>query len=75
MRSPGPGVSSLSRPNRQSVMDLLEWLSDEAAESSGRNLLDVEVLWAPAEAGEALDRDDLYTKWPDLRQLDFMSTL
>lgn len=48
-------------------MNFLEWLGDEAAEGRGENVLDLEVLWTPADADDSLDRDDLYTKWPELR--------
>lgn len=45
----------------------MEWLGDEAAEGGGNNILDLEVLWTPADADDSLDREDLYTKWPDFR--------
>ncbi|CAN0005100.1 unnamed protein product, partial [Hapterophycus canaliculatus] len=44
----------------------LEWLGDEAAEGRGENVLDVEVLWTPADPEDSLDRDDLDSKWPEL---------
>ena len=47
-------------------MALLEWLGDEAAEGRGKNILDVEVLWTPADPDDSLDRDDLDAKWPEL---------
>lgn len=50
-------------------MTLLEWLGDEAAEGRGENILDVEVLWTPADPDDSLDRDDLDTKWPELLRL------
>lgn len=50
-------------------MAMLEWLSDEIAEGRGQNVLDVEVLWAPAEEGGRLDLEDLHTKWPELREI------
>lgn len=56
-------------PNRKSAMALLEWLGDEAAEGRGENVLDVEVLWTPADPDDSLDRDDLDVKWPELRAL------
>lgn len=52
---------------RQSAVNFLEWLGDEAAEGRGENVLDLEVLWTPADVDDSLDRDDLYTKWPELR--------
>ncbi|CBJ29475.1 conserved unknown protein [Ectocarpus siliculosus] len=55
--------------NRQSALTLLEWLGDEAAEGRGENVLDVEVLWTPADPDDSLDREDLDTKWPELRAL------
>lgn len=55
--------------SRQSALDLLHWLADEAAEGRGENVLDVEVLWTPADPDDSLDRDDLDTKWPELRAL------
>lgn len=50
-------------------MTLLQWLADEAAEGRGENVLDVEVLWTPADPDDSLDRDDLDAKWPELRAL------
>ncbi|CAM9125312.1 unnamed protein product [Ectocarpus fasciculatus] len=55
--------------SRQSALTLLEWLGDEAAEGRGENVLDVEVLWTPADPADSLDREDLDTKWPELRAL------
>lgn len=55
--------------NRQLAVAMLEWLSDEIAEGRGQNVLDVEVLWAPAEEGGRLDLEDLHTKWPELREI------
>lgn len=59
----------LLHSHRQSAVDLLEYLGDEAAEGRGQNVLDVEVLWAPAEDGDSLTNEYLYTKWPELRQI------
>eukprot|EP00903_Cladosiphon_okamuranus_P019146 g17613.t1 len=61
-----PGVE-YSVVNRQSALNLLQWLADEAAEGRGENVLDVEVLWTPADPDDSLDRDDLDAKWPELR--------
>eukprot|EP00752_Nemacystus_decipiens_P007717 g6900.t1 len=55
--------------NRESALTLLQWLADEAAEGRGENVLDVEVLWTPADPDDSLDRDDLDAKWPELRAL------
>ncbi|CAM9256842.1 unnamed protein product [Ectocarpus sp. 12 AP-2014] len=55
--------------SRQSALTLLEWLGGEAAEGRGENVLDVEVLWTPADPDDSLDREDLDTKWPELRAL------
>ncbi|CAM9724379.1 unnamed protein product [Scytosiphon promiscuus] len=52
--------------NRESALRLLEWIGDEAAEGRGENVLDVEVLWTPADPEDSLDRDDLDAKWPEL---------
>lgn len=54
---------------RNSALALLEWLGDEAAEGRGENILDVEVLWTPADPDDSLDRDDLDAKWPELIRL------
>lgn len=54
---------------RKSALALLEWVGDEAAEGQGENVVDVEVLWTPADPDDFLDRDDLATKWPELRVL------
>ncbi|CAM9681261.1 unnamed protein product [Phaeothamnion confervicola] len=45
----------------------VEWLSAAAAEHGGRNMMDVEVLWTPAEPGDKLSKVELDTKWPHLR--------
>lgn len=29
-------------------------------------MLDVEVLWTPADPGDSLDKEDLDVKWPEL---------
>lgn len=55
--------------SRASALTLLEWLGDEAAEGRGENVVDVEVLWTPADHDDSLDRDDLDAKWPELRAL------
>ncbi|CAN0458536.1 unnamed protein product, partial [Discosporangium mesarthrocarpum] len=54
---------------RESALSLLELLGDEAAEDEGGSILDVEVLWTPADSGDSLDRDELDTKWPMLIQV------
>lgn len=55
--------------SRKSAIALLEWLGDEAAEGRGEDVLDVEVLWTPADPDDSLHRDDLDAKWPELREL------
>ncbi|CAM9326955.1 unnamed protein product, partial [Laminaria digitata] len=61
--------SGFSVFSRNSALALLEWLGDEAAEGRGENILDVEVLWTPADPDDSLDRDDLDAKWPELIRL------
>lgn len=61
-----PSYCCLVPSLRQSAITLLEWLVDEAADGRGENVLDLEVLWTPADADDSIDRDDLYSKWPEL---------
>jgi uncharacterized membrane protein len=48
---------------------VLQQLASDTTTDEGENVLGAEILWTPEEPWETLDRNDVITDFPELRDL------
>jgi uncharacterized membrane protein len=51
------------------VRAVLQQLASDTTTDEGENVLGAEILWTPEEPWETLDRNDVITDFPELRDL------
>lgn len=56
-------------PKAATVTSILQQLAGDATTDGGENVMAAEVLWTPEEPWEVLDKSDVITDFPELRDL------